>query len=119
MRDDLMSAANIEAAAIAIGEKLASGLSGISCGSVEVRRAQAIFHEGPDDESALFLILTLSDPHGDTWPVNDLLALRRKVRHDARQLRLPVPIYLELEPETDAAQADDEPANEQQHLHGI
>ena len=115
-----MASSVSEAEAVAAGRQLAEGLVGAAFGSLRVRRAHVFFHEGStEDQSALFLVVTLSDPKSDTWPVEDLMKLRRQLRHDSRQLNVPVPIFIELEPETDAVQADDVGVSEPLHLPGI
>ncbi len=77
-------------------------------GSVRIENALASVDRDAEDEVALFLTLTLSDPVGkETWPIQDVLALRRGVLEKATELALTTPVYVRLTPATDAPQEDD------------
>jgi hypothetical protein len=77
-------------------------------GSVTVQKAFASVDRDAEDEVALFLTLTLSDPVDQpTWPIQDVLALRHGVLERASELQLTTPVYVRLTPSTDTPQADD------------
>ncbi len=53
-------------------------------------------------DPATHLHLTLTDPHGDTWPIDDIIALRRAVRTTANTLNTG-PVVVHLRPATSEA----------------
>ena len=83
-------------------------------GSVWVEHALASIDRDAEDEAALFLSLTLRDPGKGkaTWPLRDVLALRRGVLEKASELGLTTPVYVRLNPTTEAPQDDDETATQ-------
>lgn len=56
--------------------------------------------------------VVLADPPegGETWPLDDVLSLRRAVLTRSGELGIEAPVYVELSPQTEAPQEDDEPA---------
>lgn len=89
-------------------QSLIRWISGRKFGSVSVRSGLATIDRDAEDEVALFLTLTVSDPVGGaTWPIQDVLSLRRGVLARARELQLSTPVYVRLNPVTDVPQEDD------------
>jgi hypothetical protein len=71
--------------------------------------------EGEDShgEQALFVDLTLSTPRGDTWPVEDIWALRHVVRHVISGVGgVEIPWFIRFAPQ-DAGQLDPEDIEDQ------
>lgn len=79
-------------------------------GTIGVTTAVAEVDRDDEDELAVFLVLTLTDPVGDTWPYEDVLALRRAVITRAEAIGIETSLYVRLRPATDLPQEDDEPA---------
>lgn len=90
------------------GEEIAERVRGLTFGATRIVEARAVVGLDDEDEVATYLDLTLSDPRGDTWPVQDVVALRRKVLSVATDIGLDAPLYVRLRPSTDAPQEDDE-----------
>ena len=88
-------------------DQLLAWVQGQTFGSATVQQALGATDRDADEEIALFLTLTLSDPAAETWPIDDVLDLRRAVLGKAHELGLTTPIYVRLIPATDAPQADD------------
>lgn len=88
--------------------ELAAALSGKTFGTTTVVGADAEVEEDSEDELAAFLLLTLSDPAGGTWPYDDVLAIRHEVLELAASSGIQVSIYVQVTPATDAPQADDD-----------
>lgn len=95
-----------------VAQGLAGWLGGKTFGSVTVLASKATIATDLEEEPAVFLDLTVSDPapNTDTWPIEDVLALRRAVLRKASELQLAMRIYVRLSPATDAPQEDDTPA---------
>lgn len=92
------------------GEQVAEELLGTLFGSTKVLRAESFLDRDEEDELATYLDLVLDDPKDETWPLEDVLKLRRAVIDIARRIDLETPIYVRLSPETNAPQEDDEPS---------
>ena len=88
-------------------ESIADELRGERFGTTSVEDVS--YEEGTDseDEPAVFLRLTLSDPDGETWPYQDVLMLRRRVLDLLTDAGLTTAVYVSLHPVTDQPQADD------------
>jgi len=95
-----------------VARGLAGWLSGKKFGSITVLMTNSTIGSDSEDEPAVFLDLTLSDPepNTDTWPIEDVLTLRRQVLRKAAELQLGMRIYVRFSPATDAPQEDDTPA---------
>jgi hypothetical protein len=68
---------------MAVMEQLPDALKALkdqAAGNTRVTAVRAEERADSSGERALFIVLVLSDPPGDTWPVDDLWALRAKVR---------------------------------------
>lgn len=91
------------------GEEVAERLEGESFGSTRVERARSTVDRDDEDELATYLDLVLNDPAGDTWPLEEILELRRTALRVAGEVGLDTPVYVRLSPETDVPQEDDEP----------
>lgn len=91
------------------GEKVAERLQGESFGGIRVKTARSFVSRDDEDELATYLDLVLNDPAGDTWPLEEVLELRRTALRIAGEVGLDTPVYVRLSPETDAPQEDDEP----------
>jgi hypothetical protein len=97
------------AADLALSAKeLKSELIGARFNATEVLAATAKVERDGDGEDAIFILIVLSDPAGDTWPNDDILDLRRAVIRMAIERELEVPIYVTLSPHSDQPQEDDE-----------
>jgi hypothetical protein len=70
--------------------------------------------EASDGERAIFVELKLANPPGDleTWPVDDVWALRRTLRNAVAHLATDIPWFIVVEPE-DAGELDPEDAEQQ------
>jgi len=102
------------ATALQLGEaaaELGKWLRGQRYGPVEVLDVTHNVEPDSDGVPAIFLEVRLTDPpdEGETWPLEYVLSLRRAVLRRANELGLDAPVYVELSPETEAAQEDDEP----------
>lgn len=73
--------------------------------AVELRRA-----EDSTGEPAWYFDVVLPDPDPDegTWPVEDLVELDRATRDEAISRGLAWPWYVQLRPETDDPEADED-----------
>lgn len=84
-------------------ERLPDELEDRSAGDTRISRVQIRVGEDSLGEPAMFVILTLSDPPNglDTWPVDDIWALRRKVRDAIAKVApdLELPWFVMFEPE--------------------
>lgn len=89
-------------------EKLAGWLEGRRYGATVVRGSGATVMRDEDGERSIYLSLVLSDPVGPEWPVEDVMALQREVVHQAGPAGITCSVYLSIQPETDAPQADDD-----------
>ncbi len=65
-----------------IDAELEGKLQGLKSGTTEVLSAKVRHEADSEGEPALFLELTLTNPPPgeETWPIDDIWALRRKVR---------------------------------------
>lgn len=91
------------------GTELASSLNGRRSGSVEVLDVVVDVGEDRDGVPAVNLTAVLTDPvpGSDTWPLDNLLPLRRDIRTLANEIGLEAPVYLWFKPESDPPQDDD------------
>jgi hypothetical protein len=95
-------------------EQLAQWVRGQRFGPVEVVHATQRVEADADDVPAIFLVLVLNDPPdgSETWPLEDVLSLRRSVLNQARELGIEAPVYVELSPETEPDQEPDQEEDE-------
>jgi hypothetical protein len=93
-----------------LAAKLAQALVNREFGQTRILSSGANLDRDAEDETAVFLFLTLSDPvqAEKTWPHDDVLQLRRAVLDEAGRLGLELNIYIHLAPETDLPQEDDD-----------
>lgn len=94
-------------------ERLPPALKDKSAGATIIKDVRVDVREDSSDRLALFIVLVLSDPpHGlETWPVDDLWALRREVRKAVAEKipDLEMPWFIVFEPEhPDLLDEDDE-----------
>lgn len=87
---------------------LADKLSGRRFGTTLILRVEPHIDFDSDDQQTIFLTVVLSDPVGDTWPLDDVLGIRREVFSQARANRLGLPVHVRLVPKTDPPQEDDD-----------
>lgn len=97
----------VQIGAEAGAEKLAGWLEGRTYGGTTVVSSTGQVMRDEDGEEAIYLSLTLSDPVGAGWPAAEMMELQRDVVREARPAII-CSIYLSIEPETDAPQADDD-----------
>lgn len=92
----------------AAGQELASVIKGWSSGGVEVRDVHYDIAEDRDGIPSINLTVVLADPPAgtDTWPLEEILPLRRVVRSRANEMDLEAPFYLWFLPQTDPPQDD-------------
>lgn len=69
-------------------------VGGTVVSDVRIRRG-----EDAEGDAALFVVLVLKNPEGETWPIDDIWELRRIARERISPFRLDSPWFLELEPE--------------------
>ena len=92
-------------------DQLPPALRNQQAGATQVRDVRADVREDSSGTSALFVVLVLSDPPGDTWPVEDLWEFRDIARAAVNKVvpDLEMPWFVEFEPENpDALDPDDE-----------
>jgi hypothetical protein len=92
---------------MAVAERLTTELNGSQSGKTEVRNTRVEFREDSSGDEAVYIILTLANPTAgqQTWPIDDLWALRREVREikteaekDAKDI-IDFPWFIVFEPE--------------------
>lgn len=66
---------------------------------VRVVDANVAWDEDADAQPILRFVVSLADPEGETWPIDEILAFHRQVDEQARNLGLDVPRYVGLEAE--------------------
>src|SRR5690242_14050801 len=78
---------------MAVAEQLPRALKDQNAGETWIKEVRVDVREDSSERSALFVVLVLSDPpHGaETWPVDDLWALRRIVREAMTELQPELP----------------------------
>ena len=86
---------------------LAGDLVDKAFGTVEVAKAWVTTGLDADGDRATFLDLVLKNPVGDTWPVEDMLELRRAVASAASRADLESVLYVRVSPEADDVQEDE------------
>ncbi len=95
-------------------ERLPLALKDKSAGATIIKDVRVEVREDSSDRLALFVVLVLSDPPQghETWPVDDLWALRREVRgaiaDEAPDLNMPWSVVFEPE-HPDLPDEGDEP----------
>lgn len=82
-------------------EELRPGLKDREAGQTIIRDVRVDVQEDSSGAQAIFVVLVLGDPPAgsDTWPIDDLLALRTLVRDLMASRDLPMPWYVTFEPE--------------------
>jgi len=103
--------ANVPETTLASLTEIATALGGEHFGAIAVETVDIRIDLDSEDEWAVFLDITLSDPNGATWPYDDVLHLRRRVLDLAHEHPVDATVYVSLSPHTDSPQDDDE-----QHL---
>ena len=78
-----------------------------SFGSVSVHDLKISLGEDSEAQTALYADVVLADPAGDTWPIEDVQALRREIRDILSHDPPPVPWYVLLRPKNEQL-ADEE-----------
>jgi hypothetical protein len=91
-------------------EKLPDALRDRTAGKTRVIAARTNVGEDSEGRPALFITLVLSDPPGETWPVDDLWALRRDVQSIIAEVdpSLELPWFMTFEPENAEQQETDD-----------
>jgi hypothetical protein len=91
-------------------ERLPDALRDRTAGSTRVIAARVRDGEDSEGRPALFVTLVLSDPQGDTWPVDDLWELRRDVQSVISKVNpdLETPWFIAFEPEHAEQQEPDD-----------
>lgn len=69
-------------------------------GDVRVVDASVSWDEDADGEPILRFVVTLADPPGDTWPVDDYLRFRGAMSQRASEVELQAPWHVSVQPET-------------------
>jgi hypothetical protein len=89
---------------MAVAEQLPYSLKDRAEGTTRIEEVRVEMREDSSDRMALFVVLVLSDPPPgrETWPVEDLWALRRAVRQAISETEpeLSLPWFVIFEPET-------------------
>ena len=84
-------------------ERLPPALKDKSAGATIIKDVRVDVREDSSDRLALFIVLVLSDPPRglETWPVDDIWALRREVRSAVAEKipDLDMPWFVVFEPE--------------------
>lgn len=89
---------------------LSEGLVGNRFESIQILGAAASIGEDSSGERALYLRLTLSDPDGSSWPVDEIYEMQRAIRAEAGRSGITEMVYFNLWPEHPAPLAPDVPA---------
>lgn len=87
---------------MAVLEEIRPALKDRSAGQTMIRDVRVEAGSDSTGEDAVFIVLVLGDPPDgqETWPVDDLRALRGFVReHIAGQTEIPIPWFVRFEPE--------------------
>lgn len=92
------------------GEQIARRLEGRLFGTTRVRRASARIAPDWDDEISLYVDVVLTDPDGDTWPLDDVMEIDRTALAIAEEIGLEMLVYVKHSPESDRPQTDDDNA---------
>lgn len=79
-------------------------------GSTTVRQVRTVPGEDADGNDALFVTLVLSDPSDATWPMEDVLEIRRRVRALAEMSTPGVRYYVAIKEEHEGPQVDEDDA---------
>lgn len=87
--------------------ELADHIRGAQFGDTLVRDASATIERDSEEDLAVFLDLTLSDPSESTWPREDITNLRRRIFELVRTTDVELTVYVRLSPSTDEPQEDD------------
>ncbi|MBS1881626.1 MAG: hypothetical protein JSS97_01565 [Actinobacteria bacterium] len=90
-----------------VAEKLPAALRNRRTGKTEIEDVRVEIREDASEREALFITLVLSGPPSgaDTWPIDDLWALRRMTREVVNELEreletgMPIRWAIEFEPE--------------------
>lgn len=99
-----------------VADRLPGELRDRNAGVTVVKDVVIEIREDSDGETAVFVVLKLSDPpHGeDSWPIDDLWALRRITRETIDRLKAErepawnLPWFIVFEPEHPLLHDDDE-----------
>lgn len=91
-----------------LGRDLAEWLRGQRFGEVLVRDVTSEIVVDADGDAAVALVAVVADPRADTWPLDDVMSLRRAVREQANERALWLNVYVTLQPTTEDQQEDDE-----------
>jgi hypothetical protein len=86
----------------------------VAPGETRVVEVQVRAGEDADGERALYVELKLANPSGDreTWPVEDVWELRRRLRDAVAHLGADIPWFIVVEPE-DPGELDPEDAEQE------
>lgn len=77
-----------------------------SSSAVAIKQALVSLDENQDGDPVTRVALLLTEPHGDTWEVDDIIEMRQALRRRATELSLPpVTLTLVAESERDAIDA--------------
>ena len=93
-----------------IADELARRFAGREYGSIQILDATAEVITDVNDLMAVQLNLVLEDPTGETWPIDDMLDLRRAARTEVMTFPEPFMVHFEIQPRTEPDQ--DEPDDE-------
>lgn len=91
-------------------EKLPDALRDRTAGTTRVVSARVRLGADSEGCPALFVTLVLSDPPGDTWPVDDIWELRRSVQTVMSEVDpdIETPWFIVFEPENMEQQESDD-----------
>jgi hypothetical protein len=89
------------------GEAVVEHLVGRTFGSTRVVAAIASVGRDADDDPATWLDLVLTDPRGETWPLEDMVALRREMVEVAAEADIDTVLYVRVKPLSDDVQEDE------------
>jgi hypothetical protein len=92
---------------IELGEQIAASIRGFA-GPLTVVGVEVEATDDRDGLESINLNVTLPDPPAgrDTWHNDDVLEIRRAVRHAVTRLGLELPVYVWFRPESDPPQAE-------------
>ncbi len=96
-------------------KRLGDWVRGQEIGRLRVLAVEPRIDEDAEGNPAIFLDLTLSDPPvgEETWPLDDILELQRRIDDQANELGLTLPWHVTLQKESPEELETDEPDHEQ------
>lgn len=93
-----------------IAKSYAEWVRGRTFGSTRVLDSSGFVDLDADEELAIYLVVTMSDPSAgsETWPIEDVLEIHRTLIAKAAAEELAMPLYVQMRPATDDVPHEDD-----------